>query len=78
MKTTLNFPDEVIREAKIRAAAENTTLTRLILEGLDMRLKRGASDYQLELPVSAAEGGLRSGYSWESIAKSGEENSDYR
>jgi hypothetical protein len=43
-----------------------------------MRLKRGASDYQLELPVSAAEGGLRSGYSWESIAKSGEENSDCR
>ena len=34
MKTTLNFNDRLIRAAKVRAAAEGETLTRLIERAL--------------------------------------------
>ena len=76
MKTTLNFPDELISRAKIRAAMEHTTLTGLIAEGLKMRLQRDKPDRKL--PVSVAEGGLREGYTWEHIGRYGEANEAYR
>lgn len=76
MKTTLNFPDDLISQAKIRAAIEHTTLTSLITEGLRMRLKRVKPDRKL--PVSAAVGGLLEGYKWEDIGREGEENEVYR
>ncbi len=78
MKTTLNFPDDLIRDAKIQAAAEHTTLTRLIVEGLEIRLKSSRYSYCDELPVSAADGGLLNGYPWDQIAKAGEGNGEYR
>lgn len=78
MKTTLNFPDDLIRDAKIQAAAEHTTLTRLIVEGLEIRLKSSRYRYCDELPISAADGGLLSGYTWDQIAKAGKENGEYR
>lgn len=76
MKTTLNFPDSLISEAKVRAAREHTTLTGLIVEGLKMRLKR--SDIPRELPVSSSDGGLKDGYTWEGIRSLGEGNEVYR
>ena len=38
MKTTLNIQDNLLATAKAAAAMQRTTLTRLIEEGLEMRL----------------------------------------
>jgi hypothetical protein len=38
MKTTLNIQDQLLASAKAAAAMQRTTLTRLIEEGLVMRL----------------------------------------
>ena len=38
MKTTLNIQDNLLVTAKAAAAMQRTTLTRLIEEGLEMRL----------------------------------------
>ena len=78
MKTTLNFPDDLISEAKIQAAVEKTTLTRIIVEGLQIRLKKGNGCIPKELPVSQSIGGLQSDYSWDTIHKDGEQNEVYR
>ena len=77
MKTTLNFPDDLISEAKIQAAVEKTTLTRIIVEGLKIRLKKGRGMAKV-LPVSQSIGGLQSDYSWDTIHKDGEQNEVYR
>jgi len=76
MKTTLNFPDSLILEAKIRAAREHTTLTGLIVEGLKMRLRQ--RDIPRDLPVSGSGGGLKAGHTWEGIHRSGAGNEVYR
>ena len=76
MKTTLNFPDSLIFEAKIRAAREHTTLTRLIVEGLRIRLKQ--SQIPRDLPVSSSDGGLKDGHTWDGIRHLGEGNEVYR
>lgn len=39
MKTTLNIKDTLLHEAKAFAAQQRTTLTRLIEEGLRLRLQ---------------------------------------
>lgn len=39
MKTTLNFHDALLTEAKALAARQRVSLTRLIEEGLRMRLR---------------------------------------
>ena len=39
MKTTLNIHDTLLQEAKAFAAQQRTTLTRLIEEGLRLRLQ---------------------------------------
>ena len=39
MSTTVEFPDPVYREMKIRAANEGTTIREIILEGVTMRLR---------------------------------------
>ena len=41
MKTTLNFPDKLVQEAKRRALDEGTTLTDLVVQGLEARVGRG-------------------------------------
>jgi len=76
MKTTLNFPDNLVSSAKIKAAVEHTTLTALIVEGLELRLRQGGLPG--ELPVSKALGGLRAGFTWEHISRNGKENRYYR
>jgi len=76
MKTTLNLPDPVVREAKRQALEEATTLTDLIVQGLKARLERGK---QVEaLPISVAEGGLRAGLGWEKLEAAEDEGEAYR
>lgn len=40
MKTTLEIPDEIYRELKVRAAREGSTLTKLIASALESALGR--------------------------------------
>ena len=66
MKTTLNLSDDLVARAKALATREHTTLTRLIEEGLALRLSRRAaipSQELVGLPVSPQAGGLRPGVS---------------
>lgn len=65
MKTTLNLPDDVVRDAKRRALGEDTTLTDLIVQGLKARLARGSAPGSL--PISTAAGGLCPGVSWDRL-----------
>jgi hypothetical protein len=61
MKTTLDITDTLLRKAKVAAAQQNTTLTRLIEEGLQLRLRtrRKAEDAtRLKLPVLKGRGGV--------------------
>lgn len=39
MRTTVELPDPLYREMKIRAANEGTTVREIILEGVTMRLR---------------------------------------
>ena len=76
MKMTLNFPDDIIVEAKITAVREKTTLTDLIVQGLKMKLREG--QYPGGLPVSGAGGGLLPDISWEELAEEEGEDGAYR
>jgi hypothetical protein len=62
MKTTLNIHDSLLYEAKAFAAQQRTTLTRLIEEGLRLRLqpkhtKPQAKVNTITLPVLPSTGG---------------------
>jgi hypothetical protein len=64
MKTTLNLNDDLVAQAKALATKERSTLTKMIEEGLMLRLrqKRNRAPGMLkDLPVSRRRGGLRSG-----------------
>lgn len=63
MRTTLNLDDALVIRAKQVAASERTTLTRLIEEGLRMRLRQTeVSDRKPgAIPVFAGQGGLLPG-----------------
>ena len=65
MKTTLNIDDALVRDAKAFAARQGKSLTRLVEEGLRMRVNaRGATDRAARkprLPVSPCRGGLLPG-----------------
>ena len=76
MKTTLNLPDPVVREAKRRALAEDTTLTELIVQGLKVRLERGSA--RGALPVSTAVGGLCPGVTWDQLEAADEAGEAHR
>jgi hypothetical protein len=43
MKTTLEIPDDLYREAKARAALENRKIKDLVAEGIRLVLERSAS-----------------------------------
>ena len=61
MKTTLDIDDRLLAEAKALAAKEQTSLTRLIEEGLSLRLRpqtMRARKVKIDLPVSKTRGGL--------------------
>ena len=59
MKTTLDLNDTLLTNAKMLAAQQRTSLTRLIEEGLQLRLRvRGAPIKRVRLPVYLGKGGL--------------------
>ena len=64
MKTTLDINDALLAEAKSMAARQQTSLTRLIEEGLQLRLRkqsRTALTKAPNLPVIKGRGGLMAG-----------------
>jgi hypothetical protein len=64
MKTTLNLNDQLLADAKARADQERTSLTRLIEEGLQLRLRAkadSARSRRARLPVFKGRGGLVAG-----------------
>lgn len=64
MKTTLDLRDDLLARAKALAAKERITLTRMIEEGLLLRLRRRRAPRRTAakaLPVSKKRGGLCAG-----------------
>jgi len=63
MKTTLDINDQLLADAKALAAQQRTSLTRLIEEGLRLRLRTQAASPsgKLRLPVFKGRGGLVAG-----------------
>lgn len=63
MKTTLDIDDSLVTKAKTMAARKRTTLTRLVEEGLRLRLNapKRAPAGRVILPVFAGGGGMRPG-----------------
>jgi hypothetical protein len=64
MKTTLDIKDTLLAEAKALAARQRTTLTRLIEEGLQLRLRElpaAKRATRRKLPVFKGRGGLVAG-----------------
>jgi hypothetical protein len=64
MKTTLDLNDALLTEAKALAARQRTTLTRVIEEGLQIRLRAQRMKPKsglLRLPVYKGKGGLARG-----------------
>lgn len=62
MKTTLDLNDALVTEAKTLAAQQRTSLTRLIEEGLQMRLRaQRTASRTVRLPVYRGKGGLAPG-----------------
>jgi hypothetical protein len=67
MKTTLDINDQLLVEAKGLAVQQRTTLTRLIEEGLQLRLRAAATSRSArkaaipQLPVFHGKGGLVAG-----------------
>lgn len=59
MKTTLNLNDALLTQAKALAVQQHTSLTRLIEEGLQLRLRaQRAPARPVRLPVYRGQGGL--------------------
>lgn len=64
MKTTLDIDDRLLAEAKSAAARERKSLTRLIEEGLTLRLRANARRRRggrVALPVFKGTGGVARG-----------------
>ncbi len=63
MKTTLDLDDELLANAKALAAQQRTSLTRLIEEGLQLRLRAVTAEppARKRLPVFHGRGGLVAG-----------------
>ena len=58
---TVDLPDELLRQARKRAAEEGTTLTALVTDGLRLRIGGAAAGRRRRqrLPVSTVGGGLQ-------------------
>ncbi len=62
MKTTLDLNDALLTRAKTLAAQQRTSLTRLIEEGLQLRLRaQQMPAKRVRLPVYRGKGGLAPG-----------------
>lgn len=59
MKITLNLNDKLLTKAKVLAAQQRTSLTRVIEEGLQLPLRaRQAPAKPVRLPVYGGKGGV--------------------
>lgn len=70
-RTTVRLPEELLRRAKRKAAAEGRTLTSLIEDGLRLVVsrKRDAAKSERVLPrISTATGGPHPGVDYRSLA----------
>jgi len=76
MRTTLNIPDMLVRDAKRKALEEGRTLTDLLVEGLRSRL--AASLPARALPVSSAAGGPAPGVDWQTLEPADPAGVEYR
>ena len=76
MRTTLNIPDDLAKEAKRRALEEGGTLTDLLVRGLRSQL--GSKLGNRPLPVSSAQGGLARGLRWDRLEPARAEDDAYR
>ena len=64
MKTTLDLNDQLLADAKALAAQQRTSLTRVIEEGLQLRLRAKAASLgraRRRVPVFKGRGGLVAG-----------------
>ncbi len=65
MKTTLDINDQLLANAKVLAVQQRTSLTRLIEEGLQLRLRSAAAGpakaLRPRVPVLKGRGGLIAG-----------------
>ena len=64
MKTTLDLNDQLLADAKALAAQQRTSLTRVIEEGLQLRLRAkaaGPGRVRRRVPVFRGRGGLVAG-----------------
>jgi Ribbon-helix-helix protein, copG family len=64
MRTTVRLPDDLLRRAKRKAAAEGRTLTQLIEDGLRAvvdEMPKSARRRRVVLPVSKGTGGPEPG-----------------
>jgi hypothetical protein len=63
METTPDINDQLLADAKALAAQQRTSLTRVIEEGLQLRLRSQAAPQRgrLRLPVFKGRGGLAAG-----------------
>ena len=64
MKTTLDINDQLLANAKVLAVRQGTSLTRLIEEGLQLRLRSAAKPPRApksRIPVLRGRGGLVAG-----------------
>ena len=64
MKTTLDINDTLVARAKALAAQQRTSLTRLIEEGLQLRLRSSHKSTKIgkrKIPVFNGRGGLIAG-----------------
>jgi hypothetical protein len=65
MKTTLDINDQLLADAKVLAVQQRTSLTRLIEEGLQLRLRSAAAGPtkapRIRIPVLKGRGGLVAG-----------------
>lgn len=63
MRTTLDLDDALLAQAKAQAAREHISLTRLIEEGLSLRLRAQRMDQsdapEVVIPAYAGRGGLQ-------------------
>lgn len=61
MRTTVDLPDELLKQARSRAADEGTTLTALLADGLRLRLARRVppASTRRPLPTSRNRGGMQ-------------------
>jgi hypothetical protein len=48
MKTTIDFPDALLQDAKIVAAQRRTTLRNLVFQGLELVMRQPAQDAEAD------------------------------